>query len=242
MKIPIKKWAGYLLKSFIWSFSIIEWVLRDRLDYFYETGQDKKQNTAILRLLFVSVVAFHLVGFVGGLSGRDFFQAFYSAIKLPYLFLICGLICLPTCYYFGLLFGSRLHIKQIITIILTSQAVTATLALSLTPISILFLLSGTNSQTMVILNCCGLGLVTFLGVVFLIQGLLVAQQPEPVLTANVFTWLVMFAAGGFRSIFFLLWLVVYGLVGAQLSWTLRPFLGIPFNEIGFWNSLLEMFQ
>jgi hypothetical protein len=95
---------------------------------------------------------------------------------------------------------------------------------------------------MVILNCCSLGLAAFLGVIFMIQGLLITQQSEPVTKANVITWLGLFVNGGFRSLFFLLWLLIYTLVGAQLSWTLRPFLGIPFNDTGFWSSLIDMLQ
>lgn len=238
----VKDWSKRIGKSAIWSFEIIEWILRDRLEFFSETGQKQKQAATIFRLLAVILIGFLLVGFVGGLSSRNLIQAANSSIKLPFLFLISGLICLPTCYYYGLLFGSRLKIKQIIAILLTSQAVTATLSLCLTPISLLFLLSGASTQFMVTLNCTGLGLAAVLGVIFLVQGMLVAQQTEPVTQANVFNWLVMLVTGGFQSAFFLCWLLIYGLVAAQTSWALRPFLGIPFNDVGLWDSIKSMFH
>ena len=117
-------------------------------------------------------------GFIAGLSGHVAVQAVISTIKLPLLFLASGLICLPTLYYFSVLCGSRLHFMQTITLILTAQTVSAVLVLGFAPISLLFVLSGSEPQFLVMLNIAILGLAAGLGLIFLVQGVLYVQETQ----------------------------------------------------------------
>jgi hypothetical protein len=47
----------------------------------------------------------------------------------------------------------------------------------------------------------------------------------------------MFIKGTLRSLVLAGWMVVYGLVGTQLSYTLRPFFGVPLGGRDFWSSV-----
>jgi hypothetical protein len=225
------------MRHIIGSFTIVERVLRDRIAYFAEIGRGEDLPGKIAQSLTVTVAGLAIFGFVAGLSGRDAVQALISTVKLPFLFLASGLICLPTLYYFSVLFGSRLRFLQTITFILTAQTVSAVLALGFAPISLLFLLSGSEPMFLVALNMAVLGLAAGLGLIFLAQGALYVQEVQPPPRITFFTWAWLFIKGTTRSLVLAGWIVVYGLVGAQLSWTLRPFFGVALNGHDFWSSL-----
>ena len=225
------------MRRILQPFAIVERVLRDRIAYFAEIGRGEKLPAKIADLLAITVFGLAVFGFVAGLSGRDIAQALISTVKLPFLFLASGVICLPTLYYFSVLFGSRLRFLQTITLILTAQTVAAILSLGFAPISLLFWLSGSEPLFMVALNTAVMGLAAGLGLIFLVQGALYIQEAQPPDKITFFTWAWMFIKGTLRSLVLAGWMVVYGLVGTQLSYTLRPFFGVPLGGRDFWSSV-----
>lgn len=226
-----------VLKHVLSAFAIVERILRARAAYFAEIGQNQDLPDKILHLLILIALGFSIFGGVAALSGRALGPALWGIVKLPALFLISGLICLPTLYYFSVLFGSRLRFLQMITLILTSQAVAAVLALGVTPISLLFLLSGTDAAFLVLLNIGALGLCATLGLIFLVQGALYANETEPPEKMAFIGWIKLFARGGVRSLVLMGWLALYGLIGAQLSYAMRPFFGVPLEGNDFFSSV-----
>ena len=228
------------MRRIIQPFAIVERVLRDRIAYLAEIARGQELSRKIADLLAVTLFGLAVFGFVAGLSGRNIAQALVSTVKLPFLFLASGVICLPTLYYFSVLFGSRLRFLQTITLILTAQTVTAVLSLGFAPISLLFWLSGSEPLFMAALNTAVLGLAAGLGLIFLVQGALYIQEVEPPDKITFFTWVWMFIKGTFRSLVLAGWIAVYGLVGTQLSWTLRPLFGVPLGGHDFWSSLGNM--
>ncbi len=225
------------MRRIIQPFAIVERVLRDRTAYFAEIGRGEALPSKLADLLIVSTLGLAVFGFVAGLSGRDVVQALVSVVKLPFLFLASGLICLPTLYYFSILFGSRLRFLQTVTLILTAQTVAAVLSLGFAPISLMFWLSGSESLFLVALNIGVLALAASLGLIFLVQGVLYIQEVQPPEKITVLTWAWLLIKGTTRSLVLIGWLVVYGLVGAQLSWALRPFFGVSLGGHDFWDSL-----
>ncbi|HOU15664.1 MAG TPA: hypothetical protein PKZ84_21375 [Anaerolineae bacterium] len=226
-----------VLKHVLSASGIVERILRARTAYFAEIGQNLDLPDKILHLLILIALGFGVFGGVAGLSGRTLGPSLLGIVKLPALFLISGLICLPTLYYFSVLFGSRLHFLQMITLILTSQAVTAVLALGVTPISLLFLLSGTDANFLVLLNISALGLCATLGLIFLVQGALYANESKPPERMTFGGWFNLFVRGGIRTLVLLSWLLLYGLIGAQLSYAMRPFFGVPLEGSDFFSSV-----
>lgn len=226
-----------IVRHIVQSFGLVERILRNRLDYFTETNRGEQLPATIGKLLTITLLGFAVVGFVAGLSGRDLGQALVSAVKLPFLFFTGGLICLPTLYYFSVLFGSRLRFLQAIVLILTAQTVSATLALGFTPISLLFWVSGADPLFLVALTAAVLGLSAALGLIFLVQGALYIQEIQPPSEITFLVWAKMLIKGTLRSLVLMGWLAIYGLVGAQLSWMLRPFFGVPLGGSDFWSSM-----
>jgi len=225
------------MRNILRPFAIVERVLRNRIAYYAEIARGETLQQKIADLAIVTVVGLAIFGFVAGLSGRNILQAVVAAVKMPGLFLTSGIICLPTLYYFSVLFGSRLRFLQTITLILTAQAIAAVLAVGTAPISLLFLLSGSELPFLVVLNVGVLALSATLGLIFLAQGVLYVQETEPPDKVTFFGWAGMLIKGTFRSIVLVAWTVVYGLVGTQLSYTLRPFFGISFTGNNFWTGM-----
>lgn len=225
------------MRNILRPFAVVERVLRNRIAYYAEIARGETLQQKIADLAIVTVVGLAIFGFVAGLSGRNILQAVVAAVKMPGLFLASGIICLPTLYYFSVLFGSRLRFLQTITLILTTQAIAAVLAVGTAPISLLFLLSGAELPFLVVLNIGVLALSATLGLIFLVQGVLYVQETEPPDKVTFFGWAGMLIKGTFRSIVLVAWTVVYGLVGTQLSYTLRPFFGIPLAGNNFWTGM-----
>jgi hypothetical protein len=162
-----------------------------------------------------------------------YLQVVASMIKIPALFLLTLAVTFPSLYVFNALVGSRLAFLAILRLLMAAVAINL-----FGPIVAFFSLTTTSYAFMVLLNVLVFAISGVLGLAFLVQTLhrltlLDSQPPEPasgeassepagaidripgsVLARNVKT-------------VFVIWIVVYGLVGAQMSWVLRPFIGNP---------------
>ena len=192
------------------AFYVIERILRDRQGFFNEIGDEDGVSQKIKDMLISSVIFFAIYGAVMGFS-NSLLQALSSAVKLPVLFLVTLVICLPTLYFFNLLFGSRLNLSQTLALILTAISITAILTLSFAPISLFFWLTAPHYQFFKLLNVAILTVTGFSGLTFLWQGIRKVEAEGSRL----------------RSLVLWAWIVVYGFVGTQMAWTLRPFFGAP---------------
>jgi len=209
------------------AFYVIERILRDRRGFFDEIGNGEGVSRKIQSMLVSSVIFFAIYGAVMGFS-NSLLQAISSAVKLPVLFLITLVICLPTLYFFNLLFGSRLSLSRTLALILTAIAVTAVLTLSFAPIALFFWLTAPHYK---LLNVAILTVTGFSGLTFLWQGM---RQVED-------------KGSRLRSLVLWAWILVYGFVGTQMAWTLRPFFGAPglrfeiFRDLGgnFYVNVLQ---
>jgi hypothetical protein len=207
------------------AFTVIEHILRNRKDFFDEIRSSNEITTKIRDMLISSISFFALYGAVMG-SSNSALQALSSAIKLPILFLITLVICLPTLYFFNLLFGSRLTLPQTLALILTAITVTAVLTLSFAPISLFFWLTAPHYQFFKLLNVAILTLTGFFGLTFLVSGMNHVQQEDRRRARALILWM---------------WIFVYGFVGTQMAWTLRPFFGAPWLPFQIFRQLESNF-
>jgi hypothetical protein len=192
-------------------FYVIERILRNRGGFFDEIGEGDDLGRKTRNMLLGSVLFFAIYGAVLGISS-SVLQALSSAIKLPILYLITLAICLPTLYFFNLLFGSRLTLAQTFALIMTAIAVTSVLTLSFAPIALFFWITAPNYQFYKLLNVGILTITGVAGLSFLWQGMRHVQKGEGMGIRNLILWL---------------WIFIYGFVGTQMAWTLRPFFGAP---------------
>jgi hypothetical protein len=205
-------------------FGIIEKILRNRQAYFTEV-REGIDLTSKLRAMLISSVSFLLLyGAVMG-SSHSLWQTLSSAFKLPILFLATLFVCVPSLYFFGLLFGSRQSLRQNLALILTAVTVTSVLLLSLAPITLFFLLTAPNQyQFFKLLNVGIFAISGLMGVVFLYQGMKVVSDASSE-GANTRKWVII------------MWMFAYAFVGSQMAWTFRPFVGAPGVEFELFRQL-----
>jgi hypothetical protein len=195
-------------------FVVVETILRDRHQFFEEIreGISLEEKT---RAMLVSTTAFMAVyGAVLG-STHSLLQAVSSALKLPILFLITLLICIPALYIFSVLFGSRQRLRQSIALVMSAITVTAVLLLSFAPITFFFMLTTSGYQFFKLLNVLFFVIAGGLGMAFLSQGMQVVSTSDKQEGTKM------------RGLVLYVWIVLYAFVGSQMAWTLRPFIGYP---------------
>jgi hypothetical protein len=204
-------------------FGIVEKILRNRFDFFIEIREGRGLGEKIRAMVLSSSVFFAIYGAVMG-STHSLWQTLSSAVKLPVLFLATLFVCVPSLYFFSLLFGSRQSLRQNLTLILTAVTVTAVLLLSLAPITLFFLLTTSQYQFFKLLNVGIFAVSGLMGVVFLYQGMKVVVGSDAE-GANTRKWVMI------------IWMFVYAFVGSQMAWTIRPFIGAPGVEFELFRQL-----
>ncbi len=202
--------------------AVIEQILRSRQQFFEEIRDGFELRPKVRSMLVSSFVFLAIYGAVLG-STHSPAQALSSAVKLPILFLVTLLVCVPTLYFFNVLFGSDQSIAQNVALILTAIAVTAVLLVSFAPIAIFFLLTTSQYQFFKLLNVAIFGISGLMGIVFLAQGMRVMRGSEDGETER--RWVLR------------LWMFLYAFVGSQLAWTIRPFIGAPSMEFELFRQL-----
>ncbi len=196
-------------------FSTVISLLRDRQEFLAEIYQGVKLPSKISSLMISSFCFFAVYGAIIG-AFHSPLQILSSAIKLPALYLITLLVCLPTLYIFNVLFGSKQTLAQHFTFLLTAVSVISLLLCGFAPVSLFFLITVNDYHFFLLLNVAIFALTGVLGVSFLYQVMKpVAADHDTDQGVKVRTNILRF------------WLVLYGFVGSQLGWTLRPFFGSP---------------
>ena len=196
-------------------FSIMPELLRDPDAFFQYVQKDDQIKSRALTLFFVSIFSFMISGFMIGLA-KSPLQAVSSALKIPILFLSTMAFCLPALYFFSLsLLGTPLRMIQVLTVVLFGISVTAFLLLGLAPVTLFFVLTSTNYAFFQLLAVGFVGLSSLIGVYFLWRGMTSVETTQDDNLKNL----------GNRIL--ILWIVLYGFVGTQMTWRLSPFIGKP---------------
>jgi hypothetical protein len=137
------------------------------------------------------------------------------------------MICLPTLYFFDILFGSRLGFKQYVTMALTAVSVISVLLFSFAPVVLFFLISVKDYFFFLLLNVLIMGITGSIGVRLFYKGMRDIANTADVVSPNSRRYLLQG------------WVILYGLVGSQLGWTLRPFLGFEGEQFQIFRPEIE---
>jgi hypothetical protein len=152
-------------------------------------------------------------------SDPQYLQMVSSAAKVPALFLLTLAVTLPSLYVFNALMGSRLTAGAILQLLLASLGVALAVLASLGPIVAFFSFTTSSYAFMKLLNVAVFAFSGAAGLRFTMRTLFLLTQNHDEEEATVSNRSV-------RGVF-ATWVAVFGLVGAQMSWVLRPFLGDP---------------
>lgn len=196
-------------------FTIIPQFLKDP-QAFYESVQRNEGLRAKAVSLFVSTVVFlALYGFVTGLS-HSLWQALSTALKMPLLFLLTLAFTLPALYFFALaLLNIRFSVAQAGVVVLSGIGVAAFLLLGLSPVTLFFVLTSSNYAFFQLLAVVFVALSGVTGLYYVLKGFVWVDK-ERELTSNPVGSMILRA-----------WVVLYGFVGAQMTWRLSPLIGDP---------------
>lgn len=204
-------------------FAVLISLLRDRKGFIQEIRKGERLQSKIIALLVCSSIFFAIYGAIIGLFNSPA-QSLSSAIKLPCLYLLTLLICLPTLYIFSTFFGSNRSLWQHFAIVLSAASVISALLFGFAPVTLFFLITTNHYQFFKLLNVAIFALTGVIGVNFLYQGIQLISDEDP-------------EGQAIRTRILQFWLILYGFVGSQLGWTLRPIFGSPSNPFELFRQM-----
>jgi hypothetical protein len=181
-----------------------------------------------------------------------------SMVKVPMLFVLTLVITFPSLYVFNALVGSRLTVGAMLRLLIAAMSVMLALLASFGPIVAFFAASTTSYPFMKLLNVIVYAIAGSMGLKFLLQTLhrlTIAQEPLPPAYVPPAEGEAPAAAPEYLppragaldplqdrppaanvTMIFRIWIIVFGLVGAQMSWVLRPFIGNPDQPFTFFRG------
>jgi hypothetical protein len=199
---------------------------------------------AILAMAYGACMGCYALFKGGGPTPEQFVAAI---IKLPMLFVLTLIVTFPSLYVFNALVGSRLTVGATLRLLVASLAVMVAVLASLGPIVAFFSVSTTSYGFMVLLNVLVFAVSGGLGMAFLLQTLhrlslvspeppvrvvdeqAVGEKPAPLPAEHpgALDRAGDQMLGRHVKTVFRCWIILFGLVGGQMGWVLRPFIGSP---------------
>ncbi|MEZ6015250.1 MAG: hypothetical protein R3F49_09065 [Planctomycetota bacterium] len=231
--------------------------------------------SSVMLLGAVYGLAMGLFGLLGRGGDADGWRQFVATtVKVPLLFLATLAVTFPSLYVVSALAGSELTARTTSTMLLASNTIAVALLASLAPVTAFFTLSTESYAFIALLNFAFFAGASLVGVKYLRRALdaafpgAVRVRPQEATSAALDApgdELEARAAAGpparhrapapkphARRVFEL-WTLVYVLVGAQMAWVLRPFIGDPYQPFSLfrerernvlsalWTALLRLF-
>jgi hypothetical protein len=147
-------------------------------------------------------------------------QLIATSLKVPLLFLLTLLVTLPSLYVLSALARSRLSFTHTVRLLLAAVTVNMALLASFGPVTAFFTLSTESYPFMILLNVAFFTVSGLVGLAFLRRALEIVFEVEQASPASA-------AQQGAAARVFKTWTLIYAVVGAQMGWILRPFIGAP---------------
>ena len=211
------------------SFNVLMQLLRDRSNFLSEIENHKYVDRKIVSLLISSSLFLALYGAIIG-STHSILQTISSSIKLPALYLLTLLICLPTLYFMDVVLGSKRTFGQYLALLLASVSMMSVMLFGLAPVTLFFRLSIDDYWFFLLLNIIFLGFTGVVGIKFFYSSMMNLIDKEKLGQAVKNRYKLITG-----------WLFLFGFVGSQLAWTLRPFVGTPEEPFALFREIESNF-
>jgi hypothetical protein len=204
--------------------ALLDQLLRKREEFFEEIYSGRDVGRWARRFLIIVLLlsagyglTMGALGFSGDFS-RGLFQSLSSAVKVPLLYLASLAVCYPVLYIVLVLMGVRLSFMQSLTLILLALTLNAILLASCAPIVLFFILTGSNYHFIKLLHVAAFAFSGAWAMQALWKGLQATCEKSNLYPRQAIKILQV-------------WVLVFGFVGSQMAWSLRPYVGAP--ELGF---------
>lgn len=162
-----------------------------------------------------------------GASGWRLKQAVFAAVKVPLLLTGTFALALPSFFVINTLAGLREDFRYALRALAATQAGLTMVLAALAPFTILWYVSGAHYLGAILFNAL------MFGVASVSTQRLLRRWYQPLIERHPRQRLMLG-----------LWLGLYGFVGIQMAWILRPFIGNPaqpthFFRQGVWGNAYE---
>jgi hypothetical protein len=185
--------------------------LHNREEFFQRiTDEDSSLLKIFSQYLMLCILSFAYGAVMG--SYHSFTQAIASGVKVSVLFSLVLVICFPAFFIIQYILGSKLKLRQMVSIILSGFVLTGSIMVSFVPIVVFFLLTGSNYYFLQLMHIAIFILSGVFGMKTIIDALKFSCEKKSIYPH---TGVVVFR----------FWVVIMAFVGIQLAWNLRPFLG-----------------
>ena len=155
-------------------------------------------------------------------------QLLSSAVKVPALFFLTLAVCLPSLSVFSALLGARLGLADLLRVVVAAIAVGLAVLASFAPITAFFTLTTDSYPFMKLLSVFFLAVSGAVGLTFLLNLLRrIEDAPAALREAEGGAGAQARKEAPVGRGLLRVWVLVYGLVGMQMGWLLRPFIGNP---------------
>jgi hypothetical protein len=190
---------------------LIQYLLQRRGIVFEDLKRGRDLGPYALDMFIVTFLLTAVYGLVVGVCvGLGSWQVLYNPIKMPFILVLTLALTVFTLYVFSSYFGARLSFLQTLALSMTATTVISIILAAFAPITFVFMFTAPESYNFhVLVNVAVFSIAGFFGVSFLLAAMRHVHRDNPQLA----TFLNVVKG----------WIVLYGIVGAQMSWLLRPF-------------------
>lgn len=184
-------------------------IFQNTESFFEERNREQSRKLILHQVLVICIFTF-LYGIVMG-SYHSFLQSMVAGLKVTFLFLSVILICFPSFFVIQQVLGSRMTLRQMGIIVLSGFVLASAIALSFSPIIILFQVTGGNYHFLQLLHVAIFIFSGIFGMRIMVDALKFACEKKDIYPR--------IGVAVFR-----IWIIILAFVGIQLAWNLRPFL------------------
>jgi len=199
---------------------VLDGLLRRREEFFERIFQGQEMGRLLRCFLtgVISLSAFYgmtmgLLSFHQG-AGQGLLQMAASGLKVPALYLLSLAVCFPVLYIVLVLMGARLTFGQTLGLILMALTLNAVLLASCAPIVVFFTITGSNYHFIKLLQVAIFAFSGAWAMMALWQGLRLMCEKSDLYPRQAIRILQV-------------WILVFGFVGTQMAWSMRPYVGSP---------------
>jgi len=200
--------------------ALLDRLLREREQFFDVLFAGREVWNYCRTFGLITVVLCALYGLTMGATAwtgtwqRGLAQMTATTIKLPLLYLLSLTVCFPVLYIVLVLMGSKLRFGQGLALILMALAFNSVLLVSCAPIALFFTFTGASYHFIKLLHVVICAFSGLWAMTALLHGLRLMCEKSDLYPLKALRILQI-------------WALIFGFVGTQMAWSLRPFVGEP---------------